>query len=118
MEWPRHGRSHQCGGARPAYRGWRGQNRLPDRAHPGLRRAARVPHPLVFTDRPPAQNLVTAAERGVAALRDGRRSRMSVTPRPKAPSFAASLLERHWPYQWLEFRKGDIHRATTDDLVF
>jgi hypothetical protein len=44
----------------------------------------RVPHPLVFTDRPPAENLATAAARGVAALRDGRRSRMSVrrSPRP------------------------------------
>ena len=29
--------------------------------------------------RPPAQNLATAAARGVAALQDGRRSRMSVS---------------------------------------
>jgi hypothetical protein len=33
--------------------------RLPDHAHPGLRRTARVPHPLVFTDRSPAHNLAT-----------------------------------------------------------
>jgi hypothetical protein len=47
------------------------------------------------TDRPPAQNFATAAARGVVALRDGRRSRMNVTPRAKARSFAASLRERH-----------------------
>ncbi len=39
----------------------RAWHRLPDRAHPGLCRAARVPHPFLFTNRPPAQNLATAA---------------------------------------------------------
>ncbi len=32
-----------------------------------------------FTDRPAAQNVATATACGVAALRDGHRSRMSVT---------------------------------------
>jgi hypothetical protein len=59
------------------------------RALPGLWRAARVPHPLLFTDRLTAQNVATGAACGVSELRDGRRSGMSVTrPRTDGPCFA------------------------------
>src|SRR6516225_768143 len=90
MEPLRHGRSCECRGPGRAHRR-RGRHRLPDRARPCLWRAARVPHSLLFTDRPAGQNLAPAAARGIAALWDGRRSRMSVMPRVKAPSLAAGL---------------------------
>src|SRR5215467_10762276 len=66
------GRSRQCCGVEGAHQRRRGRHRLPDRAHPGVWRAARVPHPLLFIDWPAAQNLATAAASGVAALRYGR----------------------------------------------
>ena len=44
-------------------------------------------------------------------MREQHPSRNAVTPR-------CGLLERHWPYQWLKFKKGEIHHATTNDLVF
>ena len=66
------------------------------RALSGLWRAARVPHPLLFSDRPAAQNVGTGAAFGVSDLRDGRRSRMSAThPRTDGPYFATEKGPSH-----------------------
>src|SRR5215467_15514232 len=50
------GRSRQCCDVEGAHQRRRGRHRLPDRAHPGLWRAARVPHPLLFIE-PRRRNL-------------------------------------------------------------
>ena len=65
----RYGRSCQCRGAGNTDQRRRWRHRLPAGPHSGLWRSARVPHPLVFTDRPAAQNLAAAATSGVAESR-------------------------------------------------
>jgi hypothetical protein len=58
LEPLRHGRYHRRLGPRGAQR--RHRHRVSDRDDTDLRRAARVPHPLLFADWPPAQNIAAA----------------------------------------------------------
>src|SRR5262249_4575128 len=94
---------------RRAHRRWRRGYRLSDRADPDLRRAARIPGPFLFADRPVAQSLAPFRASGIAALRDRdgadvsahvgrRRHDLSAKPAPPgAQDFANLTLASHRP---------------------
>jgi len=93
-----------------------GRNRLPDRTHPGLWRAVLLPHPHLFTDRSAAQNLAATEARGIAGLRYGGRSRMSVTHRCEGFFSPRVCLRRPCPSLRLRCRKESPREACPSDL--